>query len=369
MRIRYCLVLLLFVATLAARAYDFITTSVKWPIGNINLDLQLDSTMPLQGTVLMDGKTSWGQVAQEAVSHWNPCMNHAQLAIFTTSTLGNGNLKSEVFFSDAIYGHRFPPLVLAVTTAWRIGSDRVESDVIFNTAWHWDSYRGPITRDPVDLRRVALHEFGHVLGLDHPDQARQVNVAIMNSVVSDLDDLAEDDMLGARALFPPDQRFLLNVVVEPPGSGTVIVSPPPSLDGKYGPNQTITLTAKPEPRFHFNFWNGNSSSTAHKISVRPVDDQTIVADFSTNAAPRIIVPPRSQFASVGDQVTLQVRVASTAPVNYQWQFNGADLAGQTASALIIDSATHDHSGLYSCHITSVRGEASSKPARLVVDGY
>ena len=42
---------------------------------------------------------------------------------------------------------------------------RVEGDVVFNAAIDWDSYSGA-RRRAVDFRRVALHEFGHVLGLD-----------------------------------------------------------------------------------------------------------------------------------------------------------------------------------------------------------
>ena len=52
-----------------------------------------------------------------------------------------------------------------------------------------------------DIHRVFLHEFGHVLGLDHPDDYVQKVVAIMNSVISDLDSLATDDMNGAISLY------------------------------------------------------------------------------------------------------------------------------------------------------------------------
>ena len=57
-----------------------------------------------------------------------------------------------------------------------------ETDTLFNTAYSWDSYRGPLLPNSIfDFHRVAIHEFGHTLGLDHPDQAGQNVVAIMNS--------------------------------------------------------------------------------------------------------------------------------------------------------------------------------------------
>ena len=50
---------------------------------------------------------------------------------------------------------------------------------------------------------LAIHEFGHTLGLDHPDQAKpkQFVVAIMNSTVSNLDTLAQDDINGVTSIY------------------------------------------------------------------------------------------------------------------------------------------------------------------------
>ena len=50
-----------------------------------------------------------------------------------------------------------------------------------------------------------LHELGHVLGLEHPDDAGQTVVAVMNSYLSDVDTLMQDDRDGAVFLYsqPP----------------------------------------------------------------------------------------------------------------------------------------------------------------------
>ena len=89
-----------------------------------------------------------------------------------------------MYFSGTVFGDTFPSNVLAVAVWWYnpVTNQRLESDVIFNTAYSWNSYRGPLS-GVIDIKLVALHEFGHVLGLHHPDQSGQSVTAIMNSVV------------------------------------------------------------------------------------------------------------------------------------------------------------------------------------------
>ena len=53
------------------------------------------------------------------------------------------------------------------------------------------------------MRRVVLHELGHVLGLEHPDEGGQDVAAIMNHTTSDLDTLQADDEAGIHVLYPP----------------------------------------------------------------------------------------------------------------------------------------------------------------------
>jgi hypothetical protein len=133
---------------------------------------------------------------------WNPNIATSQFQVVHASTagLGSRNGVNNVFFDDTIYGSRFGSNTLAVTLSYRSGSRIVESDVIFNTAISFDSYRGALRRT-IDFRRVAIHEFGHVLGLGHPDEGGQSRVAVMNSIVSNVELPQTDDTGGVRALY------------------------------------------------------------------------------------------------------------------------------------------------------------------------
>ena len=126
---------------------------------------------------------------------------------------------NHIFFDRSFFGESFGPNTLAITTRWTIGgSQRVEADVVFNTAFQWSSYRGNLRssngRDVWDIVRVALHELGHVLGLDHPDDYGQRVEALMNSTIGNRDSLTADDIAGALSLYG-GSRVTSNVAFPP----------------------------------------------------------------------------------------------------------------------------------------------------------
>ncbi len=143
-----------------------------------------------------------------AAADWNA--TGARFTFHTTSDIADpcahGDRRNTVSFSSTQCGMDFPPDVLAVTiTSFFPPGEIVEADVVFNLGsdddFSWAAYSGPRRSSVIDFFRVALHEFGHVFGLDHPDEHGQVVSAIMNSKTSDLDRLQADDIAGIHAIY------------------------------------------------------------------------------------------------------------------------------------------------------------------------
>lgn len=68
--------------------------------------------------------------------------------------------------------------------------------------------------------------------------------------------------------------------------------------------------------------------------------------------------------TVGSGVQIISTISATAPVSYQWQFNGVDLPGQTGTNLLILNAQTNHSGGYRLVATNAFGSFTSAVAEL-----
>ena len=209
-RLRVWAAAVVFACVVAAAnpAFGFALGGSKW---TLNRTVTMHLSLNRQAT-LSDGFASFNESAADALKIWNQHLVHLTFrpAIGSPFAPGDGDADTSVFFSSNVYGEAFESRVLAVTILLSRNDVLTETDVIFNAGEQWDSYRGT-NRAAFDFHRVAIHEFGHVLGLDHPDQNNQNVVAIMNSTVSGIDSLKQDDINGAHALYDSGPAYRSSV--------------------------------------------------------------------------------------------------------------------------------------------------------------
>jgi glucose/arabinose dehydrogenase len=83
--------------------------------------------------------------------------------------------------------------------------------------------------------------------------------------------------------------------------------------------------------------------------------------------PSIVSHPQSATAPVGGSVTFNVSAVGSAPLTYQWQRNGVNVAGATGSSYTVsDISTADNAARYRAVVTNPYGTATSNEATLTV---
>ena len=169
------------------------------------------------------GEQSWNRVAERALARWNAVgvgagEDHEYFVVGDPAIGGNVCNRddgiNEVRFASSICGLGWGDAI-GIARRRVVDGRTVHVDVLFNAQMPLNAYPGPLQPAAVggvlyDFYRLALHEFGHAVGLGHPDEAGQVVDAVMNSAPI-ADDLRADDVAGARAVAwgtPPIERFV-----------------------------------------------------------------------------------------------------------------------------------------------------------------
>lgn len=198
MLIKYRLIALL-TAFLSGQLQAFEISGSKW------IGAQADYYVDIEG--MSATGIAWNTAFIDAMDDW------------TNATLFDFNVVNEfkdpceddgfngVNFTPDLCGDEFGEQTLAVTIM-RFRSELLgppsirEADIYINDSIMYDIYDGNIVQfgipsGSIDFRRTALHELGHVIGLDH----EETNAAIMRASIGNTDRLQEDDILGVDTLY------------------------------------------------------------------------------------------------------------------------------------------------------------------------
>ena len=88
--------------------------------------------------------------------------------------------------------------------------------------------------------------------------------------------------------------------------------------------------------------------------------------LESDGRPSLTVQPVGQTAAAGATVRLQAMAVGNQPLSYQWQMNGTNIPGATATALSLANVQFDDAGAYSLTVSNAVGSAASANALLTV---
>ena len=213
-----------------------------WDTGQAIFHVGISGSSPTGGTwndAFKRSMAAWSNVSSfefVAVDNYlDPCIDRGE------GLFGDGS--TGIDFSASVCGSEFGENTLAVTLSagncqnpqCTNGFIITDADIVFNSAETWDVYSGSLRFDGTnEFERVALHELGHALGLNHSN----ANAAIMRAFMSDTDSLQSDDIAGIASIYGSEGAVTETTVANI--YGVTLVAPDNATIS--GPNNSSTLS-------------------------------------------------------------------------------------------------------------------------------
>ncbi|MDB6109636.1 MAG: Immunoglobulin I-set domain protein, partial [Pedosphaera sp.] len=124
------------------------------------------------------------------------------------------------------------------------------------------------------------------------------------------------------------------------------------------------------------FWDHKLNGALDEVSLfnRALSSNEIAAIYAAGAAgkcktaggPAITAQPQTQSVVIGSNALFTVTATGTAPLSYQWQFNGAVIPGATATNLPLSNVQPTDAGNYTVVVTNSTASTTSAVAVLTV---
>ena len=147
------------------------------------------------------------------------------------------------------------------------------------------------------------------------------------------------------------------------GTTPLFFNPPtPAASGTSIAAATTNLTLSGDS---FSFTLANDNPIEGGVQVR-ADLSGLTLAFTPLPGPTIVAPPPSQTVPEGFDAEFTLFASGAEPLSYQWQFNGADLLGETFPTLTVFNATAANAGSYRCVVTDANGRFALSTAQLFI---
>jgi uncharacterized repeat protein (TIGR03803 family) len=116
----------------------------------------------------------------------------------------------------------------------------------------------------------------------------------------------------------------------------------------------------------YSFTGGNDGANPQAGLIQGTDGRFYGTTANGGAGNGTVFAISTNSAIAGTTATITVAAMGTAPLSYQWKFNGVDIPGATSATLTLTNITAANAGSYTVVVSNLEGSVPSNPVSLTV---